>query len=116
MKGDEIMDEVRNSSLSMYNMRAITIRGIEKDLEEDLTQIYNTISSTVRLGIHKGSVDVYNLHQRYILMETLHHRGFTCEILPDNGVGSSFVNGMKISWREETDQNEETKDDIQAVP
>lgn len=49
-------------------------------------------------------------------METLHHRGFTCEILPDNGVGSSFVNGMKISWREESDQNEETKDDIQAVP
>ena len=110
------MDEVRDSRLSMYNMRASTIRDIEQDLEEDMEQVYNKISSTVKLGICKGSVDVYNLRQRYILMETLHLRGFACEILPDNGVGSSFVNGMKISWIEESDQNEETKDDIQTVP
>lgn len=110
------MDELHNSGLSMYNMHAASIRGIEQDLEEDMTKIYNKISSTVKLGICKGSVDVYNLKQRYILIETLHHKGFTCEILPDNGVGSSFINGMRISWKEESDQNEETKDDIQAVP
>lgn len=116
MKGDEIMNELRNSGLSMYNMWASSIRGIEQDLEEDMERIYDKISSAVTLGIRNGSVEVYGLHQRYILMETLHYRGFTCEILPDNGVGSSFVNGMKISWREESDQNEETKNDVQAVP
>lgn len=110
------MDELRDSKLNTYNIRASTIRNIEQDLEEDMEQIYKSISSVVKLGTRKGSVEVYNLHQRYILMETLQHRGFTCEILPDNGVGSSFINGMKISWREEGDQNEEKKDDVQTVP
>ena len=96
---------------AVKNIRADELNKITDELDADMQAVWKSITETVDRGNSRETI-VWRLNQRDLVRIRLENLGYTCKEEYGNGPESCFKNGLRIIWRNDNAEVEETSDDI----
>ena len=96
---------------AIKNIRADELNKITDELDGDMLAVWKSITETVVRGTGRETT-VWNLCQRDLVKIRLESLGYTCNEEYGNGPESCYKDGLRIIWRNDNAEVEETCDDI----
>ena len=99
---------------TLYEIRDIRADGLNKitdELDADMLALCKSITETVVRGNGRETI-VWRLQQRDLVKIRLENLGYTCNEEYGNGPESRYKDGLRIIWRDDNVEAEETRDDI----
>ena len=96
---------------AVKNIRAKELNQITDELDADMLAVWKSITETVVRGTGRETI-VWRLNQRDLVRIRLENLGYTCKEEYGNGPESCFKNGLRIIWRNDNVETEETSNDI----
>ena len=96
---------------AVKDIRAKELNKITDELDADMLAVWKSITETVVRGNGRETI-VWRLNQRDLVRIRLENLGYTCKEEYGNGPESCFKNGLRIIWRNDNAEVEETSDDI----
>lgn len=96
---------------AVKNIRADELNKITDELDADMLAVWKSITETVVRGNSRETI-VWRLQQRDLVKIRLEDLGYTCKEEYGNGPESRYKNGLRIIWRNDNVETEETSDDI----
>ena len=96
---------------AVKNIRADELNKITDELDADMLAVWKSITETVVRGNGRETI-VWRLNQRDLVRIRLEDLGYACKEEYGNGPESCFKNGLRIIWRNDNAEVEETSDDI----
>ena len=96
---------------AVKDIRAKELNKITDELDADTLAVWKSITETVVRGNGRETI-VWRLNQRDLVRIRLENLGYTCKEEYGNGPESCFKNGLRIIWRNDNAEVEETSDDI----
>ena len=96
---------------AIKNTRADELNKITDELDADMLAVWKSITETVVRGNGRETT-VWRLNQRGLVRIRLEDLGYACKEEYGNGPESCFKNGLRIIWRNDNAEVEETSDDI----
>ena len=96
---------------AVKNIRADELNKITDELDADMLAVWKSITETVVRGNGRETI-VWRLNQRDLVRIRLEDLGYACKEEYGNGPESCFKNGLRIIWRNDNAEVEETCDDI----
>ena len=96
---------------AIKDIRADGINKISDELDADMQAVWKSITDTIIRGTGRETT-VWNLCQRNFVKIRLENLGYTCKEEYGNGPESCYQNGLRIIWRNDNAEVEETSDDI----
>ena len=98
----------------LYAIKDIRVGKLNQmidELNDDMLAVWHSITETVVRGNGRETI-VWRLNQRDLVRIRLEGLGYTCKEEYGNGPESCFKNGLRIIWRNDNAEVEETSDDI----
>ena len=96
---------------AVKNIRANDLNKITDELEADMQVVWKSITETVVRGNGRETI-VWRLHQRDLVIRRMEALGYTCKKEFGNGPESCYKDGLRIIWRSNNVETEETSNDI----
>ena len=96
---------------AVKNIRADELNKITDELDADMQAVWKSITETVDRGNGRETI-VWRLHQRDLVIRRMEALGYTCKKEFGNGPESRYQNGLRIIWRNDNAETEETSNDI----
>ena len=96
---------------AVKNIRADELNKITDELETDMQAVWKSITETVDRGNGRETI-VWRLHQRDLVIRRMEALGYTCKKEFGNGPESCYKDGLRIIWRSDNAETEETGNDI----
>ena len=96
---------------AVKNIRADELNKITDELDADMQIVWRFITDTIIRGTGRETT-IWNLCQRDLVKIRLEDLGYTCKEEYGNGPESRYKNGLRIIWRNDDVESEETSDDI----
>ena len=96
---------------AVKNIRADELNKITDELDADMQAVWKSITDTVDRGNSRETI-VWRLHQRDLVIRRMEALGYTCKKEFGNGPESCYKDGLRIIWRNDDAEAEETSDDI----
>lgn len=96
---------------AVKNIRVDELNKITDELDADMQAVWKSITETVERGNSRETI-VWRLHQRDLVIRRMEALGYTCEKEFGNGPESCYKDGLRIIWRNDNVETEETSNDI----
>ena len=96
---------------AVKNIRADELNKITDELDADMQIVWRFITDTIIRGTGRETT-IWNLCQRDLVKICLENLGYICKEEYGNGPESCYQNGLRIIWRNDNAEVEETSDDI----
>ena len=96
---------------AVKNIRADELNKITDELDADMLAVWRLITETIIRGTGHETT-IWNLCQRDLVRIRLENLGYTCKEEYGNGPESRYKNGLRIIWRNDNVEAEETGNDI----
>ena len=96
---------------AVKNIRADELNKITDELDADMQAVWKSITDTVERGNGRETI-VWRLHQRDLVIRRMEALGYTCKKEFGNGSESRYKDGLRIIWRKDDVETEETSNDI----
>ena len=96
---------------AVKNIRAEELNKITDELDADMQAVWKSITDTVERGNGRETI-VWRLHQRDLVIRRMEALGYTCKEEFGNGPESCYKDGLRIIWRTDDVEAEETSNDI----
>lgn len=96
---------------AVKNIRADELNKITDELDADMQAVWESITDTIIRGTGRETT-VWNLCQRNLVKIRMENLGYTCKEEYGNGPESCYQNGLRIIWRNDNVETEETSNDI----
>ena len=96
---------------AIKNIQADELNKITDELDADMQAVWKSITETVERGNGHETI-VWRLHQRDLVIRRMEALGYTCKKEFGNGPESRYKDGLRIIWRNDDVEAEETSDDI----
>ena len=96
---------------AVKNIRADELNKITGELDADMQAVWKSITDTVERGNGRETI-VWRLHQRDLVIRRMEALGYTCKKEFGNGPESCYKDGLRIIWRSDDVETEETSNDI----
>ena len=100
-----------NTLYAVKNIRADELNKITDELDADMQAVWKSITDTVERGNGRETI-VWRLHQRDLVIRRMEALGYTCKEEYGNGPESRYKDGLRIIWRSDNVETEETSNDI----
>ena len=100
-----------NTLYAVKNIRADELNKITDELDADMQAVWKSITDTVERGNGRETI-VWRLHQRDLVIRRMEALGYTCKEEYGNGPESRYKDGLRIIWRSDDVETEETSNDI----
>ena len=100
-----------NTLYAVKNIRADELNKITDELDADMQAVWKSITETVERGNGRETI-VWRLHQRDLVIRRMEALGYTCKKEFGNGPESCYKDGLRIIWRSDDVEAEETSNDI----
>ena len=108
LRGEIYMKDVL---YAVRNIRANELNKMTDELDADMLAVWKSITETIIRGTGRETT-VWNLCQRNLVKIRMENLGYTCKEEYGNGPESCYQNGLRIIWRDDNVEAEETGDDI----
>ena len=102
---------MENVLYAVKNIRADELNKITDELDADMQAVWKSITDTVERGNGRETI-VWRLHQRDLVIRRMEALGYTCKKEFGNGPESCYKDGLRIIWRSNNVETEETSNDI----
>lgn len=102
---------MKDALYAFKNIRADELNKITDELDADMQAVWRLITETIIRGTGRETT-VWNLCQRDLVKIRLENLGYTCKEEYGNGPESCYKDGLRIIWRNDNAEVEETCDDI----
>ena len=96
---------------AVKDIRADELNKITDELDTDMQAVWKSITDTVERGNGRETI-VWKLHQRDLVIRRMEALGYTCKKEFGNGPESRYKDGLRIIWRNNNVEAEETSNDI----
>lgn len=96
---------------AVKDIRAKELNRITDELDADMLAVWQRITETIIRGTGRETT-VWNLCQRDLVRIRMENLGYTCKEEYGNGPESCYKDGLRIIWRDNNAEVEETSDDI----
>ena len=100
-----------NTLYAVKNIRADELNKITDELDADMQAVWKSITETVERGNGRETI-VWGLYQRDLVIRRMEALGYTCKKEFGNGPESCYKDGLRIIWRHDNVEAEETNNDI----
>lgn len=95
---------------SIKDTSAEKLNQMTDELDADMLAVWKSITDTIINGRGRETI-VWELKQRDLVILRLEKLGYTCKEEFGNGSGSCFRDGLRITWRND-DVEEENSNDV----
>ena len=96
---------------AIKDIHAKELNKITDELDADMQAVWKSITDTIIRGTGHETT-VWNLCQRDLVKIRLENLGYTCKKEFGNGPESRYKDGLRIIWRSDNVETEETSNDI----
>ena len=102
---------MRDVFYAIKDIRADGLNKITDEFADDMLAVWRSITEAIVRGTGHETT-VWNLCQRNLVKIRMENLGYTCKEEYGNGPESCYQNGLRIIWRDDNVEAEETSDDI----
>ena len=102
---------MKDTLYAIKDIRADELNKITDELDADMRAVWQLITETIIRGTGRETT-VWNLCQRNLVKIRLENLGYTCKEEFGNGPESCYKDGLRIIWRNDNAETEETSYDI----
>ena len=94
---------------SIKDTRAKELNQMNDELDADMLAVWRSITETIINGSGREAI-VWKLKQRDLVILRLEKLGYTCKEEFGNGSESCFRDGLRITWRNDNVEEENSND------